>query len=49
MAEMDLSVGMSGWEGRGESKVEPGIQTGSARTAPDMPLLRFVSNGTACE
>lgn len=47
MAEMDLSVRISEWEGRGESNVDPGIQIGSARTDPDIPLLRFVSNGTA--
>lgn len=45
-AEMDLSVGMSPCEGRGESNVDPGMQTGSGRTAPDMPLDRFVSRGT---
>ena len=46
---MDRSAKMSLSDGRGESYVDPGIQLGSGRTAPAIPLLRFVSNGTGYE
>lgn len=43
---MDRSERRSGREASGESKVDPGMQAGSGRTPPAMPLLRFVSRGT---